>query len=464
MGLRAMGLRSDEAGAPVTGTSPSGRLMEDRAGIVVRTVLVAGAFVLPLVFATATDDVFALPKTATMLAISLAILVGLASGRPWRSYRGLDDVSWTSVALGVYVALTALATIRSVDPGHSLVGEPYQYQGFLATAGYAVAFVAARHSLGSPSRLRLFAWAMVAAAGVAALYGLVQQAGLDPIWHALDKGRIFSTLGQANALAAYLILSLPLAVALWLTSPRRTGLVALLVTALLAIATALTLSRGGYLGALTALVVFAGCFLGRWSLTRGRLAVLGAVAFVVVVSIALVPPLRAEAGRIADRGLQAVDASESSAASHLDLWAVGARIAVDHPLLGIGPEEYPDAFGQYRDIVLSPARAAVMGPFRPESPHDVPLAIADGAGLPALAAYVLLVAAALLAGWRGLRGASQSERVLIAALLAAVVGHLVTELFMTAEVAGSWTFWALLGCLCSMGPRAAIRRQPSRLT
>ena len=176
--------------------------------------------------------------------------------------------------------------------------------------------------------------------------------------------------------------------------------------------------------------------------------------------IAFVPPVTRSAARVLDRVLQTADLGEGSAASHLDLWAVGLRMAVDYPVLGIGPEIYPRLFSRYRDEVLSPERAAVMARFRPESPHDVPIAIAVGAGLPALVAYLGVVVLAMRSGFRRMRRAPPVEQLLLAALLASAVGHLVTDLFMTAEVTGSWMFWVLLGAL-SAQPGGAHRHRDS---
>jgi hypothetical protein len=42
----------------------------------------------------------------------------------------------------------------------------------------------------------------------------------------------------------------------------------------------------------------------------------------------------------------------------------------------------------------------------------------------------------------GLRG---RESVLLTGLIAALVGHVVTDWFMTADLSGSWLFWVLMG-------------------
>jgi O-antigen ligase len=400
------------------------------------------------VFTTALSDAFALPKTATMLVLTVLLLPGLLLLGLRRGALSVGGWSVATIVLAVYLILTAAATVHSADSIQSLIGERLQYQGLLATLAYVVAFVAARAVLVTEHRIRALALAVVVAATIASLYGLAQQVGLDPIWHVLDRGRIFSTLGQANALAAYLVLALPLAVAVGLASngPRRLALLAAAV--LIAIAIAFTLSRGGYLGALVAMGAFGALLVRRSMLTPRRARLVAAGAVIVVGMVSLVPPVTATFNQVVQRASKTIDLAEGSAASHLDLWAVGIRMATDYPVLGMGPEMYPVLFPQYRNRVLSPVRAAVMARFRPESPHNVPIAIAAGAGLPALLAYLAIVLSALVGGWRRLRmGPSLTERLLIAALLAAALGHLTTDLFMTGEVAGSWTFWILLGVL-----------------
>lgn len=416
-------------------------------------IIAAGALILPLTFTIALTDVFALPKTVVMLGLSVLLLAGLLRLVSRRNATRSGRLSAITVALALYLVLTAVATLRSADPYHSLVGENLQYQGFLATLGYAVAFLAARRSLGDMRHVRRLFAVIVAGAVLVAGYGILQQVGLDPIWHVLDRGRIFSTLGQANALAAYLVLCLPIALAIAGATRTVGRTISALAAVAIAAALALTLSRGGYLGTGTALVVFVACVGPRSILTRRRVAIGAGVALATLVSIGVFPPLARSVERVVDRGMLAADLGESSTASHLDLLAVGVRVVLDYPVFGVGPEIYPAVFARYRDVVLPPARAAVMARFRPESPQDVPLAIADGAGLPALAAYIAVVVLAMLAGWRRLRHGSPNERWLLAGLMAALAGHVVTDLFMTAEVTGSWIFWVLLGVLCATRER-----------
>ena len=169
--------------------------------------------------------------------------------------------------------------------------------------------------------------------------------------------------------------------------------------------------------------------------------------FVGVAVVALVQPVRAamaESWRRVASGTGAGD--DASPRFHLDAWHVAVRIAADHPVLGTGQETFPDVFPRYSHAVLPPDRAAALDAYRVESPHNVYLAIAAGAGLPALLAYLGVLAAVVAAVARAARRTSERWlRCALVAILAAVAGHLVTDAFMTAEVTGTWLFWVLMG-------------------
>ena len=172
-----------------------------------------------------------------------------------------------------------------------------------------------------------------------------------------------------------------------------------------------------------------------------------ALLCVGVAAVALVQPVRAAMAeswrRVASGTGSGADASPRF---HLDAWHVAVRIAADHPVLGTGQETFPDVFPRYSHAVLPPDRAAALDVYRVESPHNVYLAIAAGAGFPALLAYLGVVAAFVVAVARAARRAS--DRWLscaFVAILAAVAGHLVTDAFMTADVTGTWLFWVLMG-------------------
>jgi O-antigen ligase len=413
------------------------------------SVVVSATVAIPLVFSIATPDVFALPKTVLAVAIA-ALLTALLVVRWWALGRPLPSPSSLAIALGAFVAWNVLAAWLAVDRWHALAGEQYQHQGLAAILAYVVFFTAAWTTLRGDLRQTIFLIAVTTGAVVVATYALVQRAGLDPIWSTLPEDRVFSTMGHATALAAYLVLTVPFVAAL-VIGPRGAWRAAAIVALLLIVAAlAFTLSRGGFLGLAVAGVVFGiATWLGRRRAMPGRrgLAVTALIGVVAVVTIMSIPPIRAVAERVAARALLTADLGEGSTRMHLDQWAVGAAIVAEHPLFGTGQDTYVLVFDGYRDRILDRDRAAVLSQFRPESPHNVYLAIAGGAGIPALGAYLAVIglgAAGVLVALRS-EASTPLARLFATACLAAIVGHLVTDTFVTAETTSSVLFWTVLG-------------------
>lgn len=430
------------------------------------SIVVLSAITVPAIFSIAQPDVFALPKTVltVVLAVVLAALLTvrwISAGLPLRRRR-----SPLAVALVVFVGWNLVATWFAIDRTQAIVGERLQYQGLTTILAYVVFLLAAWTTVRGPRRQTLLLASVAAGATVVATYAVMQRAGIDPIWSTLPYDRVFSTIGQANALAAYLVLVVPLVIGLaagrrWVTKLVVAGVVVLVLMAL-----AFTLSRGGYLGvAAVAIVLGVAAWPRRQRLMGGRrVSAVAFVGLVALVGVLSVPDVRAAAQRVAARALLTTDLSEGSILNHLDLWAVGIAIVADHPIVGTGQDTYVLLFGEYRDRVLSPERAAIMGTVRPESPHNVYLATADGAGLPALAVYFAIVGAVVGRILGVVRTTVEPRAWLIGAgMLAAIVGHLVTDAFMTAETSGSVLFWTVLGAGAALAsnPPSSVTALPA---
>jgi O-antigen ligase len=416
-------------------------------------LLIAAALVVPLVFTIASHDVFVLPKLTALRVIAVVALLLLAMKAVRRpgpdpsaasTAHSISTVSLVDLGLAAYVGMTFLATWASVDPKVSLVGQFRQNLGLLTIIMFAAFYWLARASLGEERRLRLLSVAAVAGASVVSIYALAQELRLDPIWQVLDKRFPFSTLGQHEWLGAYLLFSLALGVPLLWQGRRRIRLLFAALLLLVLVALAVTQSRGSYVAALVALMVFV--LVAARDIRVGRQWLAAAPVLAVAAMLVLVvPTVRAQAQDVAGRAMSIASPDDSSAAVRYDLWEVGLAIAVEHPLLGTGPDTYPEVFPPYRDRFLAERRDFWLQ-YRPESPHNVYLAIADGAGVPALALYLGLIGVIFFELARAARRmVDPAGRILLAGVMAAAAGHLVADFFMTAGIAGTWMFWLVLG-------------------
>lgn len=419
---------------------------------VITAGLGVGCLLIPLLFVVALEDVFATPKTLATWILAGFLLLSLL-------YAGLQGVrpirrDLITTAVGGYLLLNVAATVASGNPGHSLVGERGQYQGLITITAYCALFVAARYALAEVNRVPILSAALIASAVVASLYGLAQWFGLDPIWSELWKDRIFSTMGQANMLAAFLAAALLMTLPLASVERPRIRILVLLAALGVALTLILTLSRGGYVGlaaGMSAALIVTLRGMDVRLLTRYARASFGAtlvIVLTVATSTVVWQPAPNLTSRIAARAATIVDPSESSNQIRLDLWTVALRIIGDHPVLGTGPDSFVLVFPKYRDMALPRDRAQNIARFRVESPHNAYLATASGAGLPAMAALAGLIVGALWIGFRQAWGPlTWPQRLSYAGLIGGSVALLVANAFMTAESASSAILFILLGAL-----------------
>jgi len=417
--------------------------------------------VVPCLFTTRLAAVFVLPKLAalwTVLTLSLVVIAGgviFSRTSPREALRLLP----VDIAVALFLVLNVAAWSFSTDRRQSLYGERLQYQGLFAVLLMVGFFYVARLSLTDGRRLRLLASAITIGATLVACYALVQRTGLDPIWGGyLPMGRVFSSIGQPNALAAYLVLAVPIGASLLIAGKLVRGAISLALAAMI-LALALTLSRAGYLGFLVMLPILALGLRDPLRTSPKRLALgFAAMLCAALAIVALVQPARTAMADSWRRATSSTDVGgDSSLRFHLDAWNVAARIAADNPILGTGQETFPDIFPRYSHVVLPPDRAAALDAYRVESPHNVYLAIAAGAGFPALLAYLGIVAGFVAAVASAARRAStRGLRLALVAMLAASAGHLVTDAFMTADVTSTWLFWVLMGAGLGVASSARV--------
>lgn len=409
-------------------------------------VLVTAAAVVPLIFSASSEEVFAVPKLVALGAVGLLVLAAGTVGYARRQIR-FDPVPLVDWCAVVFLGLILASFAVSVDPEQSLWGERWQRQGLLAIFLYLLFFYAGRVFLGRGELLLMLVRSIGVGATLVAGYALIQWAGLDPIWGELPANRVFSTIGQPNALGAYLAFSIPLGLSCWMIARSRPSRLAWAAACLVqAVAAAATVSRGAYVAIAVSVVLF-GVLLRteRTALFRRLGLMMISVALLAGAIFTVSASARDSIGQISDRIAATGDLSPgNSVRMHLDLWLVAGSMIADNPLIGTGPDTYAISFDRYRDDVLPVDRAETFDSLRVESPHNGLLAIAVGSGLIALGLYL----ATLGITCRRLIQASSTgsvTRTVFAGVVASVAGYITANLFITAEISGTWLLWLLLG-------------------
>ncbi len=245
-------------------------------------------------------------------------------------------------------------------------------------------------------------------------------------------------IGRALAMALTLALFLPSLDGAW----RRRRAAYLLLCVPLGLGVLFSFARGAWIGVFAALVVVA--------LLAGARRILYPLIAAAVVAV---PAVLLLFGNIARFTL-----TDSSNLSRLVIWQAALRVLRDHPLTGIGPDQF-----LYQD----PKYGIPNTRFQTVNhPHDWVLDtwLRLGAwGLVVMIATIVVFFVSALRAYRGRRGTLVGAIVL--ALIAGMTDHVVhgfvDQAYFTQDLA--LTFWLLIGLLGAVLalPRAAVAAVPA---
>jgi putative inorganic carbon (hco3(-)) transporter len=282
------------------------------------------------------------------------------------------ELAALDLAVGFYVLVLLVAMAASYRPEVSL-----RAASEIFTLG---TLVLAPRLVRGERDLRRVVDGLVVVGGLVALWGLAQYLG---DYGGLDR-RIRGPFSHWMTFSGFLLLCdlLVAAQLLYRRRDRPWPANAWRLAALVAINLALfgSLTRSAWVGLVGALAVAA-------ALRSPRRLLWAVPAALVFILLAPVPVLQ--------RAWSIFDLSDRSNYDRLCMVEAGLRMVAERPLTGLGPEMIEERYPIYR----SPTAP------RYETPHlhNAFLQLAAERGLPGLAAYLLLVALAAGAAWRGYR-------------------------------------------------------------
>ncbi len=341
-------------------------------------VFLALTIIAPLIFTTQTAEVFEVPKmyfvyTASTL-LFFATLLKFVSEKQIKIPTNIVVNTFS-----VFLIIMAISTITSTDKFTSIYGYPTRLNGgLLSQFAYFVIFITALVSLKAAQAKRLVE-AVVFAAVAVSLWGIPSYFDKDPTCLVLigkltsscwqvdfnPTLRIFSTLGQPNWLASYLILALPIAVYKAI-SEKTKSVKNLFITSTIIIFLALVLtnSLSGILGfAISAALLF--IFLGK-KFIQDNIKIISILSITLIV-LGLVfsgkltsrikdtltaakntPPAQNQQAPPAQTKQSPTSGGTDSGQIRLIVWRGALNIFKNWPVLGSGPETFVNTYYLYR--------------------------------------------------------------------------------------------------------------------
>ena len=341
-----------------------------------------------------------------------------------------DELTWWLLVYGFVLAL-GLGYAR--NPG-AVVSNLIEF------ARNFITFLVILNTVNTRARLQFILWGLLLMGTILASltvyqtvtgrfdqdFGGLAQYHVSEISGGTDAPRPSGTLGDANYYGQLLIIVLPIAL-YFLFRKRSTGLTRLIglgTAGILAAGTVFTYSRGDGL-ALIALGICALIFL------RPRLSHLLALVVLGVLVFPLVPSNYVE--RMSTILQTAQNSSSTiytdrSLEGRLGTALAAVYIFLDHPILGVGRENYT----LYELDYISGTALAYQNKSIP--PHDLYLEVAAEQGIIGILAFTALLLAtgrALREAWRRFRAVGDDDGASLAAWLAiGLIAYLVSGLFL----------------------------------
>jgi len=213
-------------------------------------------FLVPLILYPHTSEVFEFNKIVLTYILTLIILISwLAKSVIQKKF--IFRKSFLDIPILLFLGSQFLSTIFSIDPATSIFGYYTRFSGgLLSLISYAILYWAFVSNVSKKQTEKAIAVSLSSAALVSA-YAVLQHFGIDKnIWVQDVQSRVFSTLGQPNWLATWIVAFIPLTWAYIMTKKSKSFWITL--SSLFFLVLLYTKSRSGILGFGAGFLIFWG--------------------------------------------------------------------------------------------------------------------------------------------------------------------------------------------------------------
>jgi putative inorganic carbon (HCO3(-)) transporter len=402
---------------------------------------------LPLLFSTTlTFNFWGILKSTFMHVLTLIMLSVwsfkvILSGEFKFRKTSLDPV------VLLFLTVTAISTFLSVDLVKSFFGDYRRFEGLITFINYAAIFFITVNFVKNKKQINLLFLIWSFSALVISVYGVIQHFGLDwIIWEntSFETFRSFSTLGNPVKLGAYLVLTFPLILYLFLqTDSFYIRFFSVVNLSLIAVTLLFTYSRGGWLGFIVS-IAFIGAFIPRKILLENKKWLLFLVTIIagVVLIGNLIPHSLSKNFSIEERASSILKTDEGSAAVRIEVWKIAKKMIFDRPFFGFGLDTFRLVFPEYKTAKF----LKLVGLAEYDRPHNDLLQVAISSGLIGLAVYLFMIVLFFVKGFKIKQLLQdQSNQVLIVLVLSSCIGYFVAIQFNFSTLETAGLFWFLMG-------------------
>lgn len=413
----------------------------------------------PIIFTNINTELYEVPKMS-LVYLGASLLFTL-TGLKFVKEKKITIPKTPILTLFLIFILSQIAsTITSIDQFTSIYGYPTRLNGgLISQISYFIIFACALINFSAEKAQRLILTCVVTAFTVA-LIGIFSHFNFDLTCFALvgnfSSGcwqaefnptlRIFSTLGQPNWLATYLVLIIPISLSLIITSSK--GLKKIIFSAItfsLILALIFTGSRSGFAGLLISLIIF-------FFLTGIQLLRKNRKLFIAIMTVSFLLILTSGSNLLSRFGesisrQKTVAGGTETGQIRLIVWQGAIDAFKKAPILGNGPETFAYSYSINRPLAHN---QTTEWNFFYNKAHNEFLNYSANIGLIGTAFYLAFIFTALLQLFKITKDKNSNISSLSKAVISSIVGYHAAIFFGFSTVASQLVMFLSAALILSL--------------
>lgn len=319
-------------------------------------------FFVPLVLWPFTSEVFEFNKIVIVYILTI-LISSVWMSRCIVERKFIFRRTLLDIPLLVFLGSQIISTLLSIDFYTSLYGYYSRFNGGLASViCYSILYWAFVSNLDKKDATKLIRYYLLPSAIIVSIYAVLEHFGIDKkIWVQDVQSRVFSTLGQPNWLAAWIVALIPITFNIYhLSFIKKLPIANYAISGLFFITLLFTKSRSGLLGFIVANIVYWGLVLYKDFKNNIKQFIIFNSLFLILalfIGTQWTPSLKTLIYKstntqiaIQPQGTALENGGTESGTIRKIVWQGAIDIWKHYPILGTGLETYAYSYYQYRPV------------------------------------------------------------------------------------------------------------------
>lgn len=410
--------------------------MENRLSKAIFTSYAILLFLLPLIVIPITSELFEFNKIV-LVYLATVVITSFWIAKMIVKKQIVFEKTALDLPIIAFMIANIISAFFSIDRNMSVFGYYSRFNGgILSLISYSLLYFAFTSNLNKKETIIILK-TIVASTILVLIYAILQKAGIDKnIWVQDVQARVFSTFGQPNWLAAFLVLTFPIVIAISFRESKKQNYY-LALSLVYFIVILFTKSRSGIIGFIFADTLFwLKLTLSDKKTLKTKPLVIYHFLILAIVAVFGTPWTPSISSLLAKKGV----VQETKNTTSLEtggtesgeirkiVWKGAIQIWKDHPVFGTGPETFALSYFKYKP---KEHNLTSEWDFVYNKAHNEYLNYLANTGTVGFLSYLVLIIASLYL----MLPRKKEDNYLKTALASGYVGFLITNFFGFSVVA-----------------------------